>query len=145
MDNDQTLLEKLTAIIYEEAGQDWDECRRAATYIVPIIRAERQEAYTQLAELYRGCINKTFHFDEDAHLRNMRRMEARYIALSLDSVVRSYSLLRTRLQSSHPKVRSVFQRCLWTLHARCPVGRCTMSTIPPNQRLAHSTSQLLYP
>ncbi len=26
---------------------------------------------------YRGCINKTFHFDEDANLRNIRRMEAR--------------------------------------------------------------------
>jgi hypothetical protein len=32
-----------------------------------------------LCTRYRGCINKTFHFDEDANLRNIRRMEARYI------------------------------------------------------------------
>ena len=45
---------------------------------------------------------------ELASLHNSKPIEARYMLLSLDSLVRSYSLLRMRLQSSQLKVRSIF-------------------------------------
>src|SRR5690242_17903068 len=46
--SEQQLLEKLAAIIYEEAGQDWDECRRAATYILAVIKTEKQSAQAEV-------------------------------------------------------------------------------------------------
>src|SRR5215208_3294151 len=51
------------------------------------------------------------------------------MSLSLDSVVRSYSLLRIRLQSSQPNVRSISQRCGCTTNGRCSDGFTTISTM----------------